>query len=66
MTHFVVVVVLSSEEWVRDISFARDQDVTVNLNSLADLFERVLSLNGSAEAFLNATAARPDFAVVRQ
>ncbi|KAL3136014.1 hypothetical protein ABBQ32_007051 [Trebouxia sp. C0010 RCD-2024] len=57
--------VLSREDWVRG-SFLRDQDVTVDTNSLADLFQRILSLNGSAEAFINATAARPDFAVLRQ
>lgn len=57
--------VLSREDWVRG-SFLRDQDVTVDTNSLADLFQRILSLNGSAEAFVNATAARPDFGILRQ
>lgn len=57
--------VLSREDWVRG-SFLRDQDVTVDTNSLADLFQRILSLNGSAEAFINATIIRPDFAVLRQ
>lgn len=57
--------VLSKDEWVRG-SFVRDQDVTVDMGVMTDVFHRILSLNGSAEAFVNATAARPDFAVLRQ
>lgn len=57
--------VLSREEWVRG-SFLRDQDVTVDTSSLADVFQRILSLNGSSEAFVNATLARPDFALLTQ
>lgn len=60
-----VVAVLSKDEWVRG-SFVRDQDVTVDMGVMTDVFHRILSLNGSAEAFVNATAARPDFAVLRQ
>ena len=56
---------LSKDEWVRG-SFVRDQDVTVDMGVMTDVFHRILSLNGSAEAFVNATAARPDFAVLRQ
>jgi hypothetical protein len=57
--------VLSKDEWVRG-SFLRDQDVTVDVSSLADVFQRILSLNGSSEAYVNATLARPDFAILRQ
>jgi len=57
--------VLSKDEWVRG-SFLRDQDVTVDVSSLEDVFQRIFSLNGSSEAYVNATLARPDFAILRQ
>jgi len=60
-----VCAVLSKDDWVRG-SFLRDQDVTVDVSSLEDVFQRILSLNGSSEAFINATLARPDFAILKQ
>lgn len=57
--------VLSKDEWVRG-SFLRDQDVTVDVSSLEDVFQRIFSLNGSSEAYINATLARPDFSILRQ
>lgn len=62
---FCLYAVLSKDEWVRG-SFLRDQDVTVDVSSLEDVFQRILSLNGSSEAFVNATLARPDFAILHQ
>ena len=40
--------------------------VFIDVSSLEDVFQRILSLNGSSEAFVNATLARPDFAILHQ
>lgn len=52
-----------AQMWVPG-SLLRDQDVKLNMNVLFMAFERVLSLNGSADAYLAAEQRDRNFAVL--